>query len=127
MIQVWRVAERWAAADLINGESDHSQPMQFIAALTDNWNVTGNPIDLGIDPLLWKIQEMDSWSKGSVLDEMRRGRERAKEDRKRQQKNENKARAYDMRKEFAKAVNDINTSTLKKVDRRRDYGIKKCG
>lgn len=123
MIQVWRRAEHWAAAELIDGESDHSQPTQFITALTDDWKLTGNPVDRGIDPLMWKIQEMDSWSKGSIVDELRKQRERAKEDRKRAQKNENKARAYDMRKEFAQAVNDINTSTIEKVDRRRSYGI----
>lgn len=127
MIQVWRTAESWRAADLIDGESDSSQPMQFITALTDNWNVTGIPIDLGIDPLMWKIQEMDSWSKESMLDEMRRGRERAKEDRQRVRKNENRAIAYDLRKEFANATNEINTSTLEKIDKRRDYGITKCG
>ncbi len=128
MIQVWRTAERWSAADLIDGESDDSQPMQFIAALTDNWNVTGKPIDLGIDPLMWKIQSMDSWNKGSMLDDMRKKRELAKEDRKRIIANENKARAYDLRKDFAKAVNEINTSTLDKIDKRRDkHGIKKCG
>lgn len=127
MIQIWRTADSWRAADLIDGESDSSQPMQFITALTDNWSVTGNPIDLGLDPLMWKIQEMDSWSKGSMLEDMRRAREKAKEERLRQRKNENKAIAYDMRKEFAKAVNEINTSTLEKIDKRREYGITKCG
>ncbi len=62
-----------------------------------------------------------------MLEDMRRAREKAKEERLRQRKNENKAIAYDMRKEFAKAVNEINTSTLEKIDKRREYGITKCG
>lgn len=123
MVQVWRKAERWSAAELIEGESDHSDPMQFITALTDTWKLDGTPVDRGIEPLMRKIQEMDSWNKVGILDELRKKREIAKEDKKRQLDNENKARAYDLRKDFAKAVNDINTSSLDMTDTRRQHGI----
>ena len=123
MIQIWRQAEHWAAAELIDGESDDSQPMQFILALTDDWGLTGNPIDIGIEPLMRKIQHMDSWNKVGILDDMRKRREAEAEEKKRQRANENKAIAADMRTEFAKAVNDINTSSLDMTDARSKYGI----
>lgn len=122
MIQVWRKADRWQANELSYDESGHSQPMQFIAALTDNWQATGSPVDLGIEPVLYKIQNMDSWNKGSQLEAMRKRREKEKEDQKRQKVNETRAIAADLRKDFAKATNDINTSSLDMTDVRRKYG-----
>lgn len=119
MVQVWREAEHWSAAELIDGESTNSKPMQFITALTDTWKLDGNPIDLGIEPLMRKIQSMDSWNKEGILDGMRKRREAEDEDRKRQRANENKAIAADMRTEFAAAVNDINTSSLDMTGNRR--------
>jgi hypothetical protein len=68
-----------------------------------------------------KIREMDAWRDDSMLDQMRQERERSKENRAREKRNEMKARAYDMRRDFAKATNDINTSTVEKVDYRRNY------
>lgn len=122
MVQVWRRAEKWSAADLIDGESDHSQPMQFITALTDTWKLDGTPVDRGIDPLMYKICQMDSWNQGSQLDEMRKRRDKEKEEKRRQRRNENKAIAADLRTEFAKATNEINTSSLDMTDVRRKHG-----
>lgn len=121
-IQVWRKADRWEAADLSSEESGHSRPLQFITALTDTWKPDGNPVDHGIDPLLYKIRQMDTWNQASILNDMRKRREKEEEDKKRQTKNENRAIAYDMRKEFAKATNDINTSSIDMTDARRKYG-----
>lgn len=96
--------------------------MQFITALTHDWKLTGIPVDRGIDPLMFKIRQMDSWQRGSELDAMRKRREREKEDQDRQKRNETRAIAADLRKEFAAATNDINTSTIDMTDARRKYG-----
>lgn len=122
MVQVWRRADRWAAADLLHEESGHSQPMQFILALTDSWKLDGNPVDRGIEPVLYKIRQMDSWNKGSQLDAMRRRRDAEKEDQDRQKRNETRAIAADLRSEFARSVNDINTAGLDMTDPRSKYG-----
>ena len=117
-IQVWRLADHWAAADLEDGMGA-SRPTHFVLALTDNWQLSGRPVDWGLQPVWDRIIEMDQHQKASFLDEMRKDRERAKEARKRSQINDVRARAADMRKEFAQATNDINTSTLEKIDNRR--------
>lgn len=122
MTQVWRKAEKWSASDVDPDEADSFNPTQFILALTDNWNLDGTSVEWGLDPIMKRIQEMDLWTKDSYLDGMRKEREKNKAMRDRALKNEMKARAYDMRKEFAQATNEINTSTLEKVDSRRKYG-----
>lgn len=122
MVQVWRKADRWNAADLLTEETGFSTPLQFITALTDNWKLDGKPVEHGIDPLMFKIRQMDSWQQGPQLEAMRKRREREDEDRKRQRNNENRAIAADLRKDFAKATNDFNTSSLDMTDARRKYG-----
>jgi hypothetical protein len=119
MIQVWRKADKWNAADLCYEETESSQPMQFIFALTDDWTLTGKVVDWGIEPVMHHVYELDTWSKISFLDDIRKQRDRAKSVRQQSQRNEIRARAYDMRKEFSEATNEINTSTLEKVDNRR--------
>jgi len=121
-VQVWRKAGKWEASELFPEESGQSQPIQFITALTDTWKPDGIPVDRGIEPLMFKIRQMDTWNRGPELEAMRNRREKEKEDKKRQNKNEIMARAADLRKDFAKAVNDINTSSLDMTDARRKYG-----
>lgn len=122
VIQIWRKANRWDAADLLSEETGHSQPMQFITALTDTWQADGKPIERGIEPLMFRLRQMDGWMRGSQLEEMRKRREDEAEDLKRQKRNETRAIAADLRKEFAAATNDINTSALDMTDARRKYG-----
>lgn len=92
---------------------------QYIISLTDNWKPDGDPAEWGEIPLLEMLKSMDRWNNELDIDEMRNTREQQNQNRKTSARNEMKARAYDLRKEFARATNDINTSTLEKEDKRR--------
>ncbi len=118
VIQVWRMADHWGSAD-IDESGNNSRPTQFVLALTDSWQPGGIPTDWGIEPVMARILEMDLHLKVSFLDDLRKQRDRAKEIRDQSKRNDIRARAADMRKEFAQATNEINTSNLEKVDRRR--------
>lgn len=101
------------------GEYSTSAPL-FIIALTDNWYLNGSPRNWGVDPVIRRLCEMDQWSKAnSIYDDLKKERERKEELKQREWKNNVKALAYDFRKEFAKATNDVNTSSLEKIDNRR--------
>lgn len=95
---------------------------QLILALTDNWRLTGKPVDWGMEPILDRLRSMDSWRDDKWITERKRNRERDEETQKQSKRNEFRAIAADLRKEFAQATNDINTSTLEKVDGRRNHG-----
>lgn len=90
-----------------------------IIPVTDNWNESGMPVDWGIEPILSQLQKQDSWRDDGDYDRFCRARQARKEDKARAFKNEVKAIAADCRTEFARATNDINTSTLEKIDIRR--------
>lgn len=122
-VLVMRKADRLEASDYHQEEMnlDEIRP-QIIFALTHDWTVYGRSVDWGIEPILEKLRSMDSWASTAWISEMRKENERIKEDKKRMERNEFRATASDMRKEFAKATNDINTSTLEKIDRRYSHG-----
>jgi hypothetical protein len=110
---VMRKANRLEASDYFQAEEDPSllNP-QVIFPLTETGSFGSKPVEWGIERILWKIKGMDIWRDSSWLTERKKRLERIEEDKKRQQKNEFRALAADIRTEFAKKVNDINTSTL---------------
>lgn len=93
---------------------------QFILALSDTWKANGNPADWGIEPVMEMIRGMDSWNDEDSYYTMVKRRESESVDKKRSFRNEIRARAHDMRRDFARATNDINTSSLAKTDLRRE-------
>ncbi len=119
-IMILREPDRLAASDYNQINTDGTVHFsQFILALTDTWNLRGKAVDRGIEPILEQLRGMDSWTTSGIYEDMRKRRERNEADQERIQNNEIRARASDMRRDFAKATNDINTSTLEKVDYRR--------
>ena len=92
----------------------------LVIPVTDNWLESGRPVDQGIEPIYWQLLKTDSWRDDGDYDRFCNQRERKKQDRERHWRNEVRALAADCRQDFARATNDINTSTLEKVDRRRD-------
>jgi hypothetical protein len=129
MLQIYKRGVRWETFTFEGRTLHYSRPNpQFILALTDTWTLTGKPVDWGIEPTMSRIREMDSWRDDRIYEDLVKERERAKANKDRAYRNEIRARAYDLRKDFARATNDINTSALEKVDhRRRKDGYCKSG
>lgn len=84
---------------------------QFILALTHNWLLTGEPVDWGIEPIMETLRSMDQWNHDD-FNEMIETRDRKERDRLRSQNSEFRAIAADLRKDYARATNDINVSNL---------------
>lgn len=93
----------------------------LVLPLTDDWQATGQPVEWGMEPVYWKLQELDGHRDDTGYDKFVKEREQKRANKDRAFKNEVRARAYDLRKDFARATNDINTSTLDKIDKRRKY------
>lgn len=120
MLQILREADRLAASDYFQHEPGDSRPFpQFILALTDDWSLQGNPVEWGLEPIAAKIREMDSWHREDFYRRMVKHRERVQEMKDKARRNKFRDIATEMRREFAKTCNDINTATLEKVDNRR--------
>ncbi len=120
MIGIYRMSFRWDTYDWNGSQLSVSRPVpEPIMFLTTNWKINGTPVDWGTEPVMGRIREMDLWNRDHILDEVVAERETLKNNKARSFSNEVKARAADMRKDFAEAVSDINTSGMNMSDHRR--------
>lgn len=92
----------------------------YVISLTKDWKMNSEPVDWGIEPVLNKIKESDPWRDSNYFTDFVKQRENLEAMRRESKRGQIRDLAYDMRREFARATNDINTSTLAKVDSRRD-------
>lgn len=92
---------------------------QLIWALTDNWKMTGNPVEWGLEAIKAKIYRHDVWVNESFIPEMFKGYEKDEESNNRKMDTEFEGFASEFRAAVKKDFGDVNTSTLKKTDLRR--------
>lgn len=110
VLQIYREPEQ--SLGLVPDISGSIPTPMLVICLTDTWKWDGRPVDWGIEPIMQRLRAMDSWGDSVSFETMVSNRERAERDEVRQRKNEYRAIAADMRRDFAKATNDINTSTM---------------
>lgn len=92
----------------------------FVFALTENWRMASEPRDWGLEPILARIKAHDLWNRDVAGDAIEQElKESASLERERQ--NTIESFLLDYRRQFAKAFDGVNTSTLAKKDSRRTY------
>lgn len=90
-------------------------PPFYIFSLTDNWGLRGKPVPWGIEPILARLKAIDLWNQGtSTVDAILAEQEKYAASKDRERKNTLESFLYDIRRDFAKATNDINTSLMDK-------------
>lgn len=94
---------------------------QPVMDLTDNWNIGGTPVEWGIEPILARLKAIDIASNPTLFEDMMKGYEKLAESKERDFTNNVESFLLDFRRQFAKTFNDINTSTMEKIDKRRLY------
>ena len=90
----------------------------LVFPLTDNWNMTGTPVEWGIEPILARLKAMDLWNR-DIAKDLIESYEKKSEEKDRDRRNNTESFLYEFRSQFAHATKDINTSTLKKTDLRK--------
>lgn len=80
----------------------------------------GRPAPWGLLPIINRLKAIDLWNNPDYLDEMERNNDKVDEGKKRDFRNTVESFMKDYRPVFAKAFNGVNTSTLKKIDKRRE-------
>jgi hypothetical protein len=100
---------------------------EFVFALTDNWTLSGRPVEWGIDRVISRLQQHDAWENERFFEELDRENEKVDESRRRALKNEAEAFWSDNRRAFQRATDDILTHSLSKDEpkkRLKDRSIK---
>ena len=120
IIGVYRKAVDWKSFEFDGALYHYSKPSRrLLFVLTDNWTLSGKPVEWGIEPILALAREGDAERDDTEGEKRRQDREKKAELRDRAETNNLKAMAYDMRRDVAKTFDQFNTSTCNKVDPRR--------
>jgi len=104
--------------DLYRKNRESLSPPHYLMSLTHNWQAEGRPVDWGIEPIMHRLRAMDLWRDDNFVEQFVADNEKEEMSRERSRKNNVESFLYDFRKQFQKATNEINTSTLEKVKRK---------
>lgn len=119
-VRVLRKATRFLSYE-VDGNVIHysvSAP-HVVLHLTDTWTVSGKPVEWGVEPVLSRLRDMDT-TKHDVGAEIIQKLQKSEEISKKDFRNNNESFLKDFRRQFSRAFNNINTSTMdKKLDSRR--------
>lgn len=110
MIQVYRKPTK-SVANLYDADDFNPNPL-LILCLTDTWTIQGKPVEWGLEPVMERLRSMDQWADGISYEEFCRRRDQRESTDKRTFNNDLRDRAKDLRSDFVRATDDINTSTL---------------
>jgi hypothetical protein len=75
---VFRKVKRFKPVCVSEGFSllNLTEDKEFIFALTDNWTLSGKPVEWGIDRVLDRIRQHDSWANERFFEELDRENEK---------------------------------------------------
>lgn len=109
VIHVYRFKTVLASHFVWNGDTYSYSTLQkdHIFSLTTNFKLGSPAADWGLEPLMRYVRSIDGWGQGDEYDEFCRMRETNAAWKKAAHKQELRATAADMRRDFAKATNDI--------------------
>ena len=95
----------------------------YVFSLTHNWNLNGRPVDWGLEPIVARVKAMDLWNR-NIVEDMIAGYAEDEKCQERTRNNSIESFLYDFRSQFKKTFSDVNTSNLKKTDKRRTHGYR---
>lgn len=101
--------------DVYRKSSYGDHPPYLIFSLTDSWQLSGRPVEWGVDVIINRIKAHDLWRDETIIDKLEAEHEEVKRSEKRARQNSVESFLLDFRRQFAKATDGINTGTLNKT------------
>lgn len=101
--------------DIYRVASMNDAPPYFVFSLTEDWKPSGKPVPWSVDIVLNRIKAHDLWRDDTFVERWIAEQEKAAESEDRARRNDTEAFLYDFARQFQRATNDINTSTLEKI------------
>lgn len=126
--ELFAVCNKPPRIDVYRQNRDKLSPPHFIFSLTDTWTASGKPVDWGVEPVIARLRALDLWNSGIGVEHFIEQSEKEKEEELRNFRNNTESFLLDFRRQFAKATDGINTSTLEKLYRKENsHGYRKSG
>lgn len=106
--------------DVYRKSSLGCNPPHYVFSLTENWTVSGKPVEWAIDVVLNRIKAHDLWRDESYTEQVIEDLARESDRRDKALKNSIESFLIEFRGQFAKATDSVNTGTLKKLYRKEN-------
>ncbi len=110
--------ERNGAIHIYRRTHRPADPLHFVMALTDTWGARGKPVDWGLEVIRARLVAHDLWSNETIVDRIETEQKKRDESLERDRNNSIESFLYDFRRQFARATDGINTSSLAHRDKR---------
>lgn len=103
------------------------EPMpRYIMSLTEDWTNRTKPVEWGLEPIVRRLQEIDSWNANSLTNNMLKINEKVDQSKERDKMSKLEDAVRESHHVYKKTFSDINTSTMdRKNDPRRKKESKK--
>lgn len=96
-----------------------TEDRQFVFAVTDTWNLSGRPVDWGIDDVVGRIRRLDFLANKDLFEKLDEENEKLDQIKRKDLRNEMEAYFSDERRRFAKAFDDVLVHSLSKDEPRK--------
>lgn len=117
---VFRKTVRHYAYEVDGHTIIHARPdKHLIFAITDNWKMSGRPVEWGMEPVRARLNAMDMQQRADFMQELEASYEKDAKSMDRKLDNSLESFLYDARDKFKSDFKDINTANLAKIDKRR--------
>lgn len=93
-------------------------PPHFVFCLTDDWTPRTRPVPWGIEVVMNRLKAHDLWRDDTFVEQWIKTEEKRVESKERDFKNSVESFFYDFRRQFQKATDGFNTSTIEKTYRK---------
>lgn len=107
--------------DVYRRNRDGLSAPHFVFALTDNWSVSGRPVEWGLEVVIQRLKAIDLWNNGETFEDLEKQYEKKAEQGQKNLKNDIESFLGEFRHQFARATDGINTGTMDKKTSRKGY------
>jgi hypothetical protein len=88
-------------------------------SLTRDWTANTENVDWGVEPIIQRLKDIDTWHSESVVNQLEKMHKLADESKERALQNKVEDFAHEWRPTFKKAFSDVNVSTMSKKELRK--------
>lgn len=107
--------------DVYRRNRDGLSAPHFVFALTDNWSVSGRPVEWGLEVVIQRLKAIDLWNNGETFEDLEKQYEAKAERGAKHLRNDIESFLGEFRRQFARATDSINTGTMDKKTSRKGY------
>lgn len=116
--ELYAQVTRLPRIDVYRKSKFNCNPPNYIFSLTEDWSTKSNPVPWSTDIVINRLKAHDLWNQPDFMNNYIEGLKKDEEIKTKRRMSSTEDFLRDFRRQFAKAFDGINTSTMKKLYRK---------